>query len=251
MVGEGGGEGLFRLGADAEVGVSFGKEDSSVLLDDIRGWNGEAPACVAIDEGDIDEDGLVVSTVVLGNRVDEAKLFGEGVAGVSEHRERQAVLAGHEVALAGGLRADGDHEGITGADRTVEIAPGLKLCDTVGTPAAAEKFDDQGTKGKEIGAAHEAAGSVAEGEFWSGGPDGEDAVLNAGVEELGDGALTNGQALGLHQVARVRGDLVELVLKANSDHQSGPKFENLYSFLPFSSTSSQSRWWSSAFAFIS
>jgi hypothetical protein len=33
-----------------------------------------------------------------------------------------------------------------------------------------------------------------------------------------------------------------LVLEAWGGHKSGPKFENLYSFFPFSSTSSQSRW---------
>ena len=45
------------------------------------------------------------------------------------------------------------------------------------------------------------------------GADGEDAVFDAGGEELFDGALADGEALRLHEVAGVGGDLVELVLK--------------------------------------
>jgi hypothetical protein len=59
---------------------------------------------------------------------------------------------------------------------------------------------------------------VFEGELGGDGADGEDAVFNAGGEELGDGALADGQALGLHQVAGVGGDLVELVLQGGGGH---------------------------------
>ena len=60
VVGEGGGEGFFGLGADAEVGVGFGEEDFAVFGDDVSGGDGETPAWFAVDEGDVDEDGLVV-----------------------------------------------------------------------------------------------------------------------------------------------------------------------------------------------
>ena len=101
------------------------------------------------------------------------------------------------------------------AERAVEVAPGFELGDAVGAPAAAKELDDQRAEGEQVGAADEAAGGVVEGELGGDGADGEDAVFDAGGEELGDGALADGQALGLHQVAGVGGDLVELVLKAS------------------------------------
>ena len=104
------------------------------------------------------------------------------------------------------------------AERAVEIAPGFELGDAVGAPAAAEEFDDQRPEGEQIGRADQAAGGVFERELGGDGADGEDAVFNAGGEELGDGALADGQALGLHQVAGVGGDLVELVLQSAVDH---------------------------------
>ena len=67
------------------------------------------------------------------------------------------MLAGHEVALALGLRADGDHERAALAQLAVEIAPGLELGDAIGAPAAAEEFDHQRAKGEQVGGADELA----------------------------------------------------------------------------------------------
>ena len=99
------------------------------------------------------------------------------------------------------------------AELAVEIAPGFQLGDAVGAPAAAKELDDQRAEGEQVGAAHQAAGGVVEGELGRECADGQDAVFDAGGEELRDGALADGQALGLHQLAGVGGDLVELVLK--------------------------------------
>ena len=195
--------------------MGFGEEDSAVFGDDVGGGDGKAPAWFAVDEGNVDEDGLVVAAVILGDGVDEAELFGEFVAGVAKDGEGEAVLAGHEVTLALGLRADGDHEGFALADGAIKVAPGFKLSDAVRAPAAAEKLDDEGAEGEHVGAADEAACGVQELEFGGGGSDGENAAFNTGVEELGDCALADGQALGLDQVAGVGGDLVELVLEAS------------------------------------
>ena len=100
------------------------------------------------------------------------------------------------------------------AEGAVEVAPGFELGDAVGAPAAAEELDDERAEGEQVGGADEAACGVVEFELGGGGADGEDAVFNAGGEELGDGALTDGQALLLHEVAGVGGDLVELVLES-------------------------------------
>jgi len=215
VVGEGGGEGFIRLGADAEVGVGLGEEDTAVFCEDIGCRDGEAPVRVAVDEGEIDEDGVIVGALVIGDGVDEAEFFGQRAAGVGEDGEGKSVLAGHEVALPLGLRADGDHEGFALAERAVEIAPGFEFGGAVGTPAAAEKLDDQGAEGEHVLTADQAAGGVVEGELGGEGADGEDFVLDARGEELGDGAFAHGEAFGLNQLAGVGGDLVELVLKAS------------------------------------
>jgi len=204
---------VFGLGADAEVGVGFGVEDSSVPGEDVRRGDGQAPAWLPVHEGDVDEDGLQVVAVVLGDGVDQAELLGEGAGGVGEDGERQAVLAAHEVALPLGLGADGDQEAASLAKLSVEIAPGLELGNAVGTPAAAKEFNHQGPKCEQIGGADEFAGRVLEGELGGGCADGEDIFFDAGLEELCDSALTHGEALGLNEGAGVGGDLVELVLK--------------------------------------
>jgi hypothetical protein len=47
--------------------------------------------------------------------------------------------------------------------------------------------------------------------------DGEDSFLDAGCEEVFNCAFADGQALRLHEVARVCSDLVELILEAGHD----------------------------------
>ncbi len=78
----GGGEGFFRLGADAEVGVGFGIDDLPISRDDVGCRQGQAPAFVAVDEGDVDEDGEVVVAVILGDGVNEAEFLCDRVAGI-------------------------------------------------------------------------------------------------------------------------------------------------------------------------
>ena len=66
------------FGADAEVGVGFGKEDAAGLADDVGGGDGEAPTGFAVEEWEVDEDGFEVVLVVLRGGVHEAELLGEG-----------------------------------------------------------------------------------------------------------------------------------------------------------------------------
>jgi len=150
-------ESVGRLGPDAEVGVGFGEEDIAGLAYGVGGGDGQAPARLSVEEGEVDEDGLEVVLVVLGDVVDEAELLGELGCGVMEQGEGKAVLLGGEVGLALGFGADGDEQGAALADLAVEVAPGFKLGDAVGAPAAAEELDDQGPEGEEIAAADEVA----------------------------------------------------------------------------------------------
>src|SRR4051812_22805658 len=150
-----GGEGFLGLGADAEVGVSFGVEDLAVFSDDVGSGNWETPALFAVNEGEIDEDGEVVVAVVFGDGVDKAELLSDGVAGVGEHREGEAVLADHEVTLAFSLWRNCDEECAGFAELAMENAPSLEFCNAVGTPAAAEELDDERAQGEEIAGADE------------------------------------------------------------------------------------------------
>ena len=61
--------------------------------------------------------------------------------------------------------------------------------------------------------AHQAAGGVFQRELGSLRADGQDSLFDARGEELFDRAFADGQALRLHQVPGVGGDLVELVLE--------------------------------------
>ncbi len=118
------------------------------------------------------------------------------------------------------MRADGGEQRARLAQAGVEVAPGLELGDAVGAPAAAEEVEDERSEGEQVGGADGAAGGVVEGELGSGGADGEDFFLDAGGEELANGALADGHALGLDEVARVGGDLVELVLEGGHSSYS-------------------------------
>jgi hypothetical protein len=67
--GEGRGEDVFRLRADAEIGVGLGVEDTAVAGEDVGGGQDETPGLIAVYKGDVDEDGAVVIAVVVGDGV--------------------------------------------------------------------------------------------------------------------------------------------------------------------------------------
>src|ERR1700722_3115461 len=102
-----GGEDLFGLRTDTKVRVGLGINNAAVAGQDVGGRQDQSPSLIAVHKRDVDQDGAVVVTVILRDGVGEAKLLGKGAAGIGKHREGQAVLANHEVALAGGLWADG------------------------------------------------------------------------------------------------------------------------------------------------
>lgn len=217
--GEGGegAEDVFGFGADAEVGVGFGVEDFAFGREDVGGGEGQAPAVVAVDEGDVEEDAAVVALEVFGDRPEEAKFVGDSTAVVGKEGEGDGVLAGGEVGLALGLGGDADDEGAALAEAGVEVTPGFELGDAVGAPAATEEVDDEGAEGEEIGGANDFAGEVGEGEGGCLGAYGKDAVLDTGGKELFDGAFADGEAFGLDQGAGLSGDFVELVLEVRHD----------------------------------
>lgn len=212
-----GSEEVFGFGADAEVGVSLGVDDSALGRDHVGGGQGELPALVAVDEGDVEQDAAVVALEIFGDGPDETELVGDGAAEVGKEREGDGVLGGGEVGLALGLGRDSDHHRTALAEAGIEVAPGFELGDAIGTPAAAEEVDDEGTEGEQVGGTNDFAGEVGEGEGGGLGSDGEDAVLDAGGEELLDGALADGKALGLDQGSGLGGDFVELVLEVRHD----------------------------------
>jgi len=120
-----------RLWADTEVSVAFGKDDGVCLIDDKYSGEGETPASLgsvvvaeaSVVEGNIDEDGLVISSKSLRDGVGYAEFFCDHSAGVREQRVLQGMLLEHEVVLAGGLRRDSDEDCAAFAEIAVQVSP--------------------------------------------------------------------------------------------------------------------------------
>jgi hypothetical protein len=223
------GEDVGGLGADAEVGVGFGEGNGVALVDDEDGGEGESPtglggvvvAEAGVAKRDVDENGLEVAAVCLGDGVGDAELFCDDGTGVREERVAQAVLLVGKAVLASGLGGDADEDGTFLAEVGVEVAPGFELGDAVRVPATAEEVDDKGTEGEEIGRVD---GLVGKGVFESEGrglrPDVQDAVFDAGVEEVCGRSFGDGETLGLDEGAGVLRDAVESVLERDVERGS-------------------------------
>ena len=202
--------------------MGLGESDDVLLVDDEgagerkapAGFGGVVVAEAGVVEGDVDQDGLKVAALLGRDGVGEAEARGDLTAGIGEERKPQAVLVEREDVLAQGLRGDGDEERIATADFGVQVAPGFEFGDAVGVPAAAEEVDDERAEGEEIAGVNGlACACILEGKRRSRGAGLEEAVLDAGSEEFGDGAVGEREALGLDEGADVLSVLVELVLE--------------------------------------
>lgn len=209
-----GGEDVFGVGADAVVGVGFGEQDLAGGREYEGGGEGETPGIVAVDEGDVDEDGAVVEANGFGDGVGDAEGVGEMGAGVGEDGKREVVVLHGEVVLAGKLGGDGDEQSSSLADGREGGLPGFELGHAVGTPAAAEEVNDERADRENVGGFDElATDGVREFEGRGGRADGEDVVFDAGGEEVANGAVGDGEALGLDESAGLGGDVVEFGLE--------------------------------------
>jgi len=216
-------EDLLWLGADAEVGMGFGEGYGAVLTKDEGGGKREAPGCVGspvvacagVGERNVDEDGTEVGAGFWGNGIGEAELRGEVGMAVREQRKSEVVLLGGEAVLAFGLRGDGHDKGAGAAEIGKEIAPGFELGNAVRTPAAAKEIEDERAKREQVSGGDElAGGGVGKVEERGRVADLENAIFDAGGEELCGGVFGDGEAIGLHEIAGAGGDGVELVLEA-------------------------------------
>lgn len=216
------GENVFGAGTDAVIRVRLGEEDAAGdvarsiamgLYDEGRG-EGEAPCVVAVDEGDVDEDGTVVEAERFGDGVGDSEGVGEVAAGVGEYGEGEVVVLDGEVVLAGELRGDGDKEGSAIADGGEGRLPGLEFRDAVGAPAATEEVDDEWADGEEVGGTDELAiDGVGKREGRGRRTDGQDTVFDARGEEFVHGGIGDGEAVRLDERAGLCGDVVELGLE--------------------------------------
>ena len=179
------------------------------------------PGVVAVDEGDVEEDGAVVEAEGLGDGVGDAEGVGNARASVGEDGEGEVVLLDGEVVLAGELGGDGDEEGSAVADGGEGGLPGFELGHAVGAPAATEEVDDERADAEEVGGVDElAVNGVGQSEGGGGGADREDMVFDAGGEEIADGSVGDGEALGLNEGAGLGGDVVELGLEISGVRHS-------------------------------
>src|SRR5271165_7023396 len=138
---------LFRLGADTEIGVSFGEENGSVAVDDIGRGQDQSPALIAVHERKVHQNAAIVLLMEGRQGVGETELLADLATLVEEQRERDLVLPLCEVALADGLRRDCDEQRFALAHDGIEIAPRFELRDAVRTPAPTEEADDERAKG--------------------------------------------------------------------------------------------------------
>jgi len=206
---------IHGVGPDAVVGVGFGEGDGVVLPDDEGRRKRETPALIAIDKRNVDKDGAIMQPQRLGNRVGNPELGGEEGAGVGQHGEAEPVALDGKVVLPYKLRRNRDQQRTAFAELRVEDLPGFELRHAVRAPAAAEELDDERPKGEEVAGADGFAAGVLELEGGRGRADVEDRALNAGGEQVVDGVVGDGKALGLDEFAGVRGDEVELVLETH------------------------------------
>ena len=131
------------------------------------------------------------------------------------------MLLEGEAVLAGGLGRDADEESGSFSELSVEVAPGFEFGDAVGIPAATEEVDDDGAEGEEVGGVDELVGEgVLKGEGRSLRSDLQDAVLDAGIEEVFGRSFRDGETLGLDEGAGVLGDAVETVLQRDVESSS-------------------------------
>lgn len=130
------------------------------------------------------------------------------------------MLLDEKVVLTRKLWGDGHEKRAVGPNLGVGGLPCLEFGDAVGAPTTAEEVDDDRAKCEEIGGSDEpGSGRVGceqggrggwQSERRCYGTDGANARLDAGGEEVCDGGLGDGEALGLYKGAGLCGDGVEL-----------------------------------------
>ena len=210
------------LWPDTEVGVGLTEGDGAVLQDDEERGQWQAPAgfgrglvgSPGVHKRYVDQDPQVVAAVLLGDAVSDAELLGEFSSGVRKNWERQVMLLQREVVLTAVLRGDRHEERAQVAKLGVQFAPAFKFRGAVRAPAAAEELNDQRAEREQVGGVDLLAGQrVGQREVRGQRADGQDAVFNAGGEEIRGMLLGDGEPFGLDQRAGVLGDAVEFVLQ--------------------------------------
>jgi len=158
---------VLRLRALCVVFVGGCVEDRAVAVEDARGGDGEFPALIAIDEGQVDEGAAVDGLLLVGDTIDEAELAGDLVAFVAEQRKVEAVLIRHEEGLLRCLRRDGGQRRAGLFDLGQDATHGFKLTAAEGVPAPAKEAEDEAAVGEQIGGGDGAVVLVEERELGS------------------------------------------------------------------------------------
>lgn len=127
------------------VGICVGLSDHALPVHDESRRNRKRPCRIAIGLGEVDAELRIHLPQILGQRIDETVLRGDGVATVAEQRERQRLLI---VTLPGQLlhlRRDDDERGTSGRDIGKRLFQSCQLQIAVRSPATAEEAQPDGS----------------------------------------------------------------------------------------------------------
>ena len=119
-----------------------------------------------------------------------------------------------EVVLSRQLRRDCNQQSTAFANLHERCLPRLQFSHAIGTPAAPEEVDDHRPQRKQIRRTNRLARQrIRQGECWGECAHRKHARLNPGIEQVVNRLVSDGEAFGLHECPRLRGDGIELRLK--------------------------------------
>src|SRR5712692_11545064 len=188
------GPGWLRPPRIVRVGVD--RADAALAINHEPGRDGQPPGAVTVATGQIDAELEVDLAEVVGEREDQAVLFGDLIAGVTQHlvckRLRLLGLAWRALPLG---RDDGEG-GAGGGDLGQGLLQSFQLCVAVRSPAAAVERQHDGAAGQQLLEADRSATGVGQREVRRRLPDPGDPGHDPGGPEVVDAALHDRPGFG-------------------------------------------------------
>ncbi len=132
------------------------------------------------------------------------------------------MLRHGELVLPHSLRRDCNQQSAAFPHRREEFTPRLQFRDAIRAPTPTKKVHDQRAQREQVGGAHELSIRIRQRKGRRRVAGLQQRVFNAGREQFCDRPLADFQPLGLHQAARSRRDLVQLVLQRQGDSAAHP-----------------------------
>ena len=123
-------------------------DNGSLAVQDESSRHGQSPGVIAIEPLEIDAEFRVQVTQILRQGVNQAKLGGHRVAGVSQHTEGQVVFFGHLLGKFYLLRRNPNKGGACLFDTGNNPLKSCQLFVTIRSPNTPVEADDQRSTGQ-------------------------------------------------------------------------------------------------------